>query len=204
MNNLAISEQQQEYELQRVVSTAEEDMISYYSDRDQHNINIKRIKDFYYEEVEARKGIPSIEDIMECVYMHNSSCVWRIAEAEYEIDGWHGEVTEDRTEEEILDARDETIGMLCDKWEMYYVDNIYGHIDDYVESILAELELSYYYEDVHDVYHESKVCNEDKIIVANDCQNILFEDFMLEVNNVTLFVLSREVKDVKHYTDRLV
>jgi len=159
--------------LQRIIEECEDEMISHYMGGQSHERNKELIQEFYEANLKTRKETPSLEDIMTDVYAHNSEQVWRIAATEYDVEGWHGL-------NETEDTREETINMLCEPWEEYYSDFNYCNLNSYVEDILEELNLCYYYEDVHDQYTTLEIfqIKNDVVAVLNDCQNILYDEFM--------------------------
>jgi hypothetical protein len=174
--------------LQKIVEEAEEEMISYYCNASQHDNNLRSVSELYKYYISMGR-FPSFDDIIEDIYSHNSTLVWKIAEAQYELEGWHGPIDPNSSEDDIADAREDTISMLCENWESYYCDHLYPNLDTYTEGLLEELDLSYYYDTINDIYSENQI--NDGIIFANDCQNILFEEFMLEVDTRFLFVVSK-------------
>ena len=162
-----------------LISDCENEMISKFCNDDSRNKEL--VKEFYMSNFMAHKSIPALEDIMCDVWQHNSEQIWRIGSYQYEVEGWGGY---DDDSETSLCNREYTIGDLCSPWEEYYSDSFYGNLENYVEDFLEEMNLSYCYEDVSDHYCDSNHFSSKRFdpksvtIFLNDCQNILFYDFL--------------------------
>jgi hypothetical protein len=167
--HLSLNELSDDERFTRFVQDCESKMISFYGSGEDDERNTRDILRFYYGILDSEDGIPSLEEIMEWVYDHNTTLVWMIAEAQYEMEGWHGP-------NETEDSREETISMLCEPWEENYSDHLYSNLEMYVEDILEEEKLSYTYQPEHCQYEHLELHGNVEIVI-NDCQNILFPSF---------------------------
>jgi hypothetical protein len=99
---------------------------------------------------------------------YNDEILYDVAELQFDNEGYSYDPSMER-DEAILELQR---GL----WDEYSYNSFY-YIDDYVYKFLIEEKLMFIIPDSYFTY-SSKFPNEDIVIIANDCMNILFPSFL--------------------------
>jgi hypothetical protein len=139
-----------------------------------HNEIQQKIYDIYVRNFNFYDGIPDFEDIFTDVESYNHDILKKISEIHYDMEGYLEDLT--------LDHEDATYELQRSYEEVNNYD-FWDHLQDFVYATLVELDLSFY---LPDSYISTRLLgSEDVMVVVNDCQEVLFPEF-IEVQNEVL------------------
>lgn len=150
--------------------------------------NERKIVELYHDTItqfgNSVSGIPSFEDVVSAVTGYNGEIMYNISLLELLQSGQYMRKTEREISEMIEEG---VIGME----EFYSYNSEYFYLDHYIAEILKYHKLSFFIDEYDEIMDE--VCENDFVqdhiynicnmqnrqinVVAEDCQNILFDDF---------------------------